>query len=617
MLLLATLSYNYYPINPDEGIKYGNEGLALANKLKWKFGQAQTNGYLGINYAVKSDYTRSIAHFQAALAAHEELDNKSNVATTLVNLGNIYLLTSDYPHALEYYLRALKIQEEIGYSKGIALSLSNIGLIYKNQSEYAKALEYFLRALEINESGGTKNNIANNLSSIGIVYENQQDYPKALEYFSRALKIQEELKVTDGIAKTLSYIGSVYYHQSDYENALSYLFRSTQLAREVSNELVRGDNQGVIGEAYLSMAKDTSEMGSQNLFRNKRAALEKARLYLDSAIVIQRKVDNLKGLATSLKNLSEVSALLGNYEGAYDAHNQYKIVSDSIFNMEKEKKITQTAMQYEFDKKETATRAEQEKKDAIAQETLKKQKLVRNGFIGGFILVLLFSGLLYHQRNKIKAGKKLSDELLLNILPEKVAEELKTKGSADAQLINNVTVLFADIRGFTRISEQLNPKELVDKINECFSAFDHIMEQHNVEKIKTIGDAYMAAGGLPTPNTTHAGDVVKAALAMQQFMHDQKTQSVEQGIPFFEIRIGIHSGPVIAGIVGIRKFAYDIWGDTVNLASRMESSGNAGKINISQRTYDLIKDQYHCIHRGKVSTKDKGDIDMYFVEGII
>ncbi|MCO6480761.1 MAG: tetratricopeptide repeat protein [Phaeodactylibacter sp.] len=367
--------------------------LELANKLQWKFGQAQTNGYLGINYAVKSDYTKSIAHFQTALAAHEELGNKSNVATTLVNLGNIYLLTSDYPHALEYYLRALKIQEEIGYSKGIALSLSNIGLIYKNQSEYAKALEYFLRALEINESGGTKNNIANNLSSIGIVYENQQDYPKALEYFSRALKIQEELKVTDGIAKTLSYIGSVY-----------------------------------------------------------------------------------------------------------------------------------------------------------------------------------------------------------------------------AQLINNVTVLFADIRGFTRISEQLNPKELVDKINECFSAFDHIMEQHNVEKIKTIGDAYMAAGGLPTPNTTHAGDVVKAALAMQQFMHDQKTQSLEQGIPFFEIRIGIHSGPVIAGIVGIRKFAYDIWGDTVNLASRMESSGHAGKINISQRTYDLIKDQYHCIHRGKVSTKDKGDIDMYFVE---
>lgn len=262
----TTLSYNYYPINPDEGIKYGNEGLALANKLKWKFGQAQTNGYLGINYAVKSDYTRSIAHFQAALAAHEELDNKSNVATTLVNLGNIYLLTSDYPHALEYYLRALKIQEEIGYSKGIALSLSNIGLIYKNQSEYAKALEYFLRALEINESGGTKNNIANNLSSIGIVYENQQDYPKALEYFSRALKIQEELKVTDGIAKTLSYIGSVYYHQSDYENALSYLFRSTQLAREVSNELVRGDNQGVIGERSICLWQKTPAKWAAKIF---------------------------------------------------------------------------------------------------------------------------------------------------------------------------------------------------------------------------------------------------------------------------------------------------------------------------------------------------------------
>jgi class 3 adenylate cyclase len=245
---------------------------------------------------------------------------------------------------------------------------------------------------------------------------------------------------------------------------------------------------------------------------------------------------------------------------------------------------------------------------------LDRQILVRNIFMGGCSLLLIFSGVFFVQRNKIKKGKKMSDELLLNILPSTIAEELKAKGNAESKLIDEVTVLFTDFKGFTQLSEQFTPQELVAEINECFSAFDQIMTKHNVEKIKTIGDSYMAAGGLPTSNKTHAQDVIHAALEIQQFMAGYKKAREEAGKLFFEIRIGIHSGPVVAGIVGIRKFAYDIWGDTVNTASRMESSGEVGKVNVSESTYNLTQDVFSFTYRGKIEAKGKGEISMYFAE---
>ncbi len=218
------------------------------------------------------------------------------------------------------------------------------------------------------------------------------------------------------------------------------------------------------------------------------------------------------------------------------------------------------------------------------------------------------------QTQEIIAEKQKSEKLLLNILPEKTARELKRVGSTRPVRYESVSVLFTDFKGFTKLAEEMSAEELVQEIHFCFSRFDEIMTRHNVEKIKTIGDAYMAAGGLPTQNNSHAMDVVKAALEIKDFMEKLKLERDQEGRKCFELRLGIHTGSVVAGIVGINKFQYDIWGDTVNVAARMESSGEVGKVNISETTYEKVKDHFNTSYRGKIEAKNKGEINMYFVD---
>jgi class 3 adenylate cyclase len=210
--------------------------------------------------------------------------------------------------------------------------------------------------------------------------------------------------------------------------------------------------------------------------------------------------------------------------------------------------------------------------------------------------------------------KKKSDDLLFNILPLETAEELKRDGKTSPRKFESVTVMFTDFEGFTKRAEQLTPDELVDEIDECFSAFDQIIDKYGIEKIKTIGDSYMCAGGLPVPNSTHPTDVAEAAIEIIHWVDQHMKKRIAANKPFFDVRIGIHTGPVVSGVVGSKKFAFDIWGDTVNTASRMESGGEPGRINISGDTYAQIKDHFKCTHRGKIPAKNKGNIDMYFLE---
>lgn len=211
----------------------------------------------------------------------------------------------------------------------------------------------------------------------------------------------------------------------------------------------------------------------------------------------------------------------------------------------------------------------------------------------------------------LKTEKQKSDDLLLNILPGEVADELKVRGVTTAKQFDHVTVLFTDFVNFTQASERMNPQQLVDELHTCFKTFDEITGKYSIEKIKTVGDAYLAAAGLPVSDSDHAENVVRASIEIARFMNERFASS---GGSTFNIRIGIHSGPVVAGIVGVKKFAYDIWGDTVNTAARMEQNSEPGKINVSETTHELVKDKFNFTYRGEIEAKGKGQMKMYFVE---
>ncbi|HBB92819.1 MAG TPA: hypothetical protein DC042_14165 [Bacteroidales bacterium] len=247
--------------------------------------------------------------------------------------------------------------------------------------------------------------------------------------------------------------------------------------------------------------------------------------------------------------------------------------------------------------------------------------MVKNAVFGGLILILIIAFIIFRNYlNKVKINRLLDkqnvqiENLLLNILPAPVAKELQESGKASPRDYSSVTVLFTDFKGFTRIAEGMSPNELVTELNDFFHAFDDIVERHNLEKIKTIGDAYMCAGGIPAENSTHPFDAVEAGFEMQRFIASRNLERAANGQEPWELRVGIHTGPVVAGVVGRKKYAYDIWGSTVNIASRMESNGEVGRVNISMSTFNLVREKYQCHYRGKITAKNLGDIDMYFVE---
>ena len=241
--------------------------------------------------------------------------------------------------------------------------------------------------------------------------------------------------------------------------------------------------------------------------------------------------------------------------------------------------------------------------------------LLIGGIASWLMIMVRRSNKNLEKKNKeIEEEKERSEELLLNILPKDIASELKENAKVQTRKFEECTVCFTDFINFSRISQLLSPEDLISALDECFKAFDEIISEHNVEKIKTISDYCMCAVGVPITNKSHATDAVKAAVEMVAFLEEWNHKREAEGLIRFDARIGIHTGPIIAGVVGIKKFAYDIWGDTVNVAARMESKSEAQRINISQSTYDLIKEEFSCHSRGSLDVKNMKDLEMYYVE---
>jgi adenylate cyclase len=568
----------------------------------------------------------------------DELGYLKGKAYSEKNIGMAYYYQGDYIQVLDHWTKSLETFETIDDSQGIANMVNNLGAVYYSQGSNTKAIEYYLKSLRISEKLKDTLRIATALVNIGGVYgDNPRDYNKALAYYKQIGPYLPTLNDNRMSIAHLFGIGEIYYLQSKYKEAESYfeeaLKYSTNTEMHSENYTKLGKVEFKIGNVdkaiqYLNLAYDTAKKSDQSLAELK-ALIAMGTIYKESdfttALKIYKEAESLaKEMNTDYElrdiyeGMSQVYALEGDYVNAFQYQKRYLAQKDSLFNLETNDKIR--GIQFDFDlekKQDEIGLLEQEAQ--IAELQAKRQKYVIYGSILSLILVFViaigsYKRFLYVKKtNKIiEEEKNRSENLLLNILPDETALELKQFGKVKAKKFESVTVMFTDFKGFTSYSQNLSPELLVKTVDYYFSQFDAIMEKYDLEKIKTIGDAYMCAGGLPFPTDDHPVKMVQAAFEIAQVMEEAKHNADKDIVPF-EVRIGINTGTIIAGVVGTKKFAYDIWGDTVNVAARMESLSEPGKVNVSQSTYLLIRDSYTCEHRGQIHVKNKGMMDMYYV----
>ena len=505
----------------------------------------------GKYYETHNKPEKSIQHFQLALDRFNQAKDTSGLIKTYVNMGFFLVNMAELDEAIKSTEQALELNRKTEDLDVRALIINNLGVMYEQKPDGAeKAMIYHKEALSLAQKlGDIKGMLASN-NNLGTLHWRTKKEIEALQYYDEALQIAFTLKDSLEICRIMS--NKVYIHLN--------------LKQEAS---------------ALKLLSE-SEVYCQNI---------------DLKLQSHRK--NLLSLTYKQK---------GRYREALEALEEHVRFSDSLKILERDNIVKELVVKYETEQKELQIH-QLEVEQVLQQKTIQQQRRFQMALWTGLLLMAAFSLLLFFQRNRISRERERSEALLLNILPAEVAAELKQSGQSQARKFEHTTILFTDFVNFTTIAAGMTPEDLVTELDTCFRAFDEIMGRYGLEKIKTIGDAYLAIGGLPQPQEDHALNVCRAAIEIVQFIDQRKKAG---GV--FEIRIGIHSGAVIAGIVGVKKYAYDIWGDTVNMAARMEQNSEPGKINISESTYDIIHPTFKCIPRGKMTAKNKGEVDMYFLE---
>jgi len=551
--------------DPLEAFNQADILIKYADEHNNNFARACALRLKGISLDLRGELLKSLDYHFEAIKYQKEVNDLHGVAGSFQSIGLIYESEGQYDKALEYQKESLKIREQIGYLKGVSSCYNNIGSIYSSIGKLDESNDYHRRALTIQEEMGNDYGVSISFLNLGYNYDLMDDVENALAYYIKALNIQERTRNMVDQSMTLFNIGYIYLDQGKHQEAIKTCLRSYHIGVLTSGLLDQRDACSCLYQSYKSIGK-TAE------------ALE----YLEKYNILDDSLNN-------------------------------EAINDKFQKIEFEKQLFEDSIA-----KENQTRL----LEYAHQEEVKEKNRTRNIVVVlGIFALLLAAGFYsrsYHMKRSkavLQTEKDRSEELLLNILPADIAAELKEKGKADARDFENVSILFSDFKGFTETSSKLSAQGLVTEINTCFEAFDKIMDKHGIEKIKTIGDAYMAAGGLPVQSDDSLKNTVLAALEMQDFIGKRKVEMDAANKPAFEMRVGIHTGPIVAGIVGLKKFQYDVWGDTVNTASRMESSAEVGKVNISQTTYELLKDdkQFTFVSRGKIKAKGKGEIEMYFV----
>ncbi|MBN8685067.1 MAG: hypothetical protein J0L99_20635 [Chitinophagales bacterium] len=488
-------------------------------------------------------------------------------------------------------------------------------------------------------------------------YFEANNVTKAYDHASAASRLAVETGDRRKEAEATYLSGEAAFRRKDYKGAGRLFEQSWQAARNYGlrdvalNSVERlqeaAQRQNDIGQAYkwsqqlVAYLKDNSPSSSRGggdavqRLENKLATVEAENRSLLSQLsqitgMTQQQISEKEAALRQLEQqtqqtLSQKNAELNKSQlEKTQMDSSRRVLSQQVETLSKEQMaeaLVRAQLEQEIETKK-ATLAEAE----LQQRRSDNQRNVA-ALLGAFVLVLatLFyfrfrakkrtAAELIAKNAAIEEERKRSDNLLLNILPPAIAQELKTRNKVAARKYEHATVMFIDFIGFTTVAERFSPETLVEELDFCFSNFDRIVSHYRLEKIKTIGDAYLVASGL-SDNNPAPSDMIKAALEIQDFLLHVKAERMDSGLPFFEARIGIHHGPVVAGVVGANKFAYDIWGDTVNIAARMEQSSEPNRVNVSEDVYEQTRYEFEWQSRGKIAAKNKGMMDMYYVLGL-
>ncbi len=562
MHLLEDLAYNEMN-DPDRGLAYAEELISLAqeaNNIRYLYG-----GYLqkGHKLFMQNNLDKALPAYQEAMEYAVKDSDKKSEATALMYQGFVYYDSGEPDRAIEH------VEQSIG----------------------------LLRDPEVLDQDGGAGNLAGALINLGNIYLQENELKKAGENFEEAAEIYRILNARTELKYVVGNQGMIYARLGELTKAEEYLNEAIRLLEEDENYAPIAEYQITLAEVY----QDSEEF-------------EMAHRFADQGLEHAQRLGLKELISRASRVLADLDFQYGNYKEAFEHQSMYMQYKDSM--------DVETVDMNRLVRAQAELEAVQANNKLEVQALQRKREQTALWAVGATALLLImivlggYGRYRYIQKtNKtISMERDRSEELLLNILPRETAQELKDNGHVLAKRFESVTVLFTDFKGFTAHAESLDPEKLVESIDFYFSNFDAIVEKHGLEKIKTVGDAYMCAGGLPFPSTDHAHRVAAAALELIDFVEDAETKAPD-GIIRFDIRVGINSGPVVAGVVGTKKFAYDIWGDTVNIASRMESNSEVGKINIAEETYNLIKDDFECEYRGKIDAKNRGKLNMYFLLG--
>ncbi|MBK6291732.1 MAG: tetratricopeptide repeat protein [Ignavibacteria bacterium] len=578
--------------NYPAALEHYQRSLDVLEELGIRSGVAGVTGNIGIAHENTGNYPAALEHYHRALAIYEELEDRSGVARVIVGIGNVHFRTGNYPSTLEHYHRALAIDKEQGDRSGVAASTGNIGNVHSSTGNYPAALEHFHRAFALHEELGDRSGVARVTSNIGVVHFHTDNYPEALEHYHRALAIHQELGESSGVAAVTINIGSVHQRAGNYPAALEHFHRALALHEEL------GSRSGValvtcniitamieIGEHAkadaLLQTMDVLQIDDPDILVQKeknRASLQEhhgrigeTAATLRAALLIAQEHTLAPMQADLHKALRDLALKQSDLAGYVEHNNEYSRITEEINGKEATLKMAMQEKQREIDAKDR----EHQKHMAVLHSTLPKDIA-----------------------DRVARGETVNDHH------------------------ENAAVIFLDIVGFTQLSASMSSQDVIELLDDVFSQCDAICKQHNVTKIKTIGDSYMCVAFDSVINAAHVA-MEMMNITLNEALNEALAKALVKEKALIKFRIGIHCGPVTAGVLGKERMQYDVWGDTVNVASRMESTSEPGRIHISEALNEALNkalenalNEAHIVPRGTMDIKGKGMMKTYWLESL-